>query len=79
MRELKAKSLARLTNTKKLKLEWREELNRLEAKDVFKLDYSIPKEILLGKILRNVDAKSKSKSNVLLILIIFSGIYTKRD
>jgi hypothetical protein len=64
IKKLSDKSNARFLLTKKLKLEWRNELNKLESKDVFKINYALDSQILLKKVFTNLDAKSTIKSNV---------------
>ena len=58
-------SMSRVLLTKKIKYTWREILNKLESSDSFKLDYSIPSDILLKKIMTNIDVKCNIKSNVI--------------
>ncbi len=64
MLKLSEESRSRVLLTKKVKYTWRDILNKLEASDNFKLDYSIPSEILLKKVMTNIDAKCPTKSNV---------------
>ncbi len=64
MKRLSDESLSRVLKTKKIKYVWREELNKLESKNDFKIDYSIDPEILLKKIFVTLDSKCPIKSNV---------------
>lgn len=63
MKKLSDESQARVMMTKKVKHDWWDELNQLESKDIFKLNYAIPAEILLRKVMLTLDTKSKLKSN----------------
>ena len=64
IKKLTNESQSRVQKTKKVKLTWREMLFNLESKDTFKLDFSIPEEILLKKVLVRADVKCNIKSNV---------------
>ena len=64
IKKLSEDALSRVLKTKKLKNTWRDELNKMLSKDVFKIDYSLPIDVLLKKVLTNLDAKSPVKSNV---------------
>jgi hypothetical protein len=69
-------SMGRVLKTKKLKHDWRAELNKLESKDEFKLDYSKPEDVIIGKLLNTNDAKSDIKSNVKFVFK-FSGKFIR--
>ncbi len=64
IKKLSEDALSRVLKTKKLKNTWRDELNKMLSKDIFKIDYSLPIDVLLKKVLTNLDAKSPVKSNV---------------
>jgi hypothetical protein len=66
MRKLSEESMSRVQITKKVKYTWRDMLNKLEGSDSFKLDYKIPPEILFKKVMKIMDAKCPTKSNVLI-------------
>lgn len=68
IKKLSEECFGRVVKTKKLKHEWRDELNKLESKDEFKIDYSKPENQIIGKILTTNDAKSSIKANVFFIL-----------
>ena len=64
MKKLADESLSRVLKTKKLKQIWREQLDKFESTDMFKIDYSLPAEVLIKKVFNNSESKSPIKSNV---------------
>jgi hypothetical protein len=64
MKKLSDESFGRVSKTKKIKYQWREELNKLESKEDFKINYSLPVDVLLKKVMYPLDAKCNIKSNV---------------
>ncbi len=64
IKKLSEEAMSRVLKTKKLKNTWRDELNKMSSKDVFNIDYALPIDVLLKKVLTNLDAKSPVKSNV---------------
>jgi hypothetical protein len=65
MKRLSDESLSRVLKTKRIKYMWRDELNKLESKNDFKIDYSLDPEILLKEIFVILDSKCPIKSNVI--------------
>lgn len=71
MSRLTKQSASRVQMTKVLKHSWRRKLDLLQSRDVFKIDYSLAKGVLLGKVLNILDAKCPTKSNVKIIFKAF--------
>lgn len=90
MKKLSNESFGRVMKTKKVKSMWRQELNKLESKEDFKINYALPVDVLLKKVMFPLDAKCVIKSNVrvikikiifkkiLILLIHFSGMCSKK-
>jgi len=64
IKKLNDSSHARVQKTKFVKHAWRRDLDKLESMDVFKINYSLPSNILLTKIFQIDDTKCPVKSNV---------------